>query len=68
MSGQNWPNSHPHFAEFLHLACYSHIGPILVTGVGSGGAGGGGMCPPPTFESGGGGGKDMFVPPPHFQT
>ena len=22
--------------------------------------------PPPTFESGGG--KDMFVPPPHFQT
>ena len=27
---------------------------------------GGHVPPPPTFESGGG--KDMFVPPPHFQT
>ena len=40
--------------------------PVHYTGVGSGGgAGRGGMCPH-SFERGGG--KDMFVPPPHFQT
>ena len=36
----------------------------LITGVGTGG-GKGGMCPPPLFRVEG---KDMFVPPPHFQT